>query len=62
MCISLATRSTSAMSEILSFSRILTATYIQIEFKSIHTFSPVKMCFPSFTLPKVPSPTDVPMS
>jgi len=26
----------------------------------ILTFSPVKMCLPNLTLPKVPSPTEVP--
>lgn len=45
MWISRATLSTSATSMILSFSRILIAT-----------FSPLGMCMPSLTLPKVPLP------
>ena len=47
--ISLVTRSTSALSLILSFSRIFIATC-----------SPVIVCVPMRTLPKVPCPSDLP--
>ena len=49
--ISLATLSMSATSEIFSFSRIFIAT-----------FSPVIMCVPSLTFPKVPLPILFPIS
>lgn len=57
--ISLATLSTSATSEILSFSKILTATYSWLWLGG-HTFSPVMVWLPNFTLPKVPSPIVLP--
>ncbi len=50
MCISRETLSTSVTSTILSFSRIFMAT-----------FSPTRVCLPSFTLPKVPSPIVLPI-
>lgn len=50
ICSSLETRSTSVTSMILSFSSILIAT-----------FSPVKICLPILTLPKVPSPIVFPI-
>lgn len=50
MCISLVTLSTSDWSFILSFSRILIAT-----------FSPVSRWVPSLTFPKVPWPRDLPL-
>ena len=49
MLISLVTRSTSLLSFILSFSRIFIATC-----------SPVIVCVPMRTLPKVPCPSDLP--
>ena len=51
MWISLVTLSTSDWSLILSFSKILIAT-----------FSPVSTCVPSLTFPKVPCPSDLPLS
>ena len=58
--ISLVTLSTSASSVILSFSRILTATYKMIVKIVFITFSSVKIWVPSLTLPKVPSPIAFP--
>ena len=66
--ISLVILSTSFLSLILSFSRILTATYSIKEVLNLSsivnqtslTFSPVKVWVASFTFPKVPFPKDFP--